>query len=409
MNRDRTFRIAIRKFDPFESAIRKQWDAFEVLARNGLVLEAQAFDLHDLTETLFENEGLLNGDWDVAFINTDWIASVHASKAVLDLVPFLKENPPDDYPHGWPPSLLRLQQIDDSILGLPYHDGPECLIYRSDLFKHPKEQQAYRERFGDRLRVPQTWREFHQIARFFQRPDSGLYGTAFAAFPDGHNTVYDFLLQLWTRGGELIDNSGRIQFATPHAADALAFYQSMLQDSSAVHPQCREMDSVKLGLAFAAGEVAMMVNWFGFAAMAQTIPQSQVKGRVDIANVPHEQSGSSTSLNIYWILSVGAGTPHREIAYRFLRHCLTAPMDKLLTMEGAIGCRKSTWNDPDVKRSVPFYSRLENLHANAREMPRLAEWPHVASVIDQLMLDAIQTDQPVDQLSREAQSRISTP
>ncbi|MGI9071604.1 MAG: extracellular solute-binding protein [Bryobacteraceae bacterium] len=407
MKRDKTFRIAVRKFDPFESAIRKQWDAFEAITRTGLTLQAEAFDLRPLTETLFEREGLLRGDWDVAFINTDWVAAIHESRAVVDLADFLKENPPDDYPQGWMPSLLRLQEIEGAVLGLPYHDGPECLIYRKDLFSDPNEQSAYQERFGHPLRVPRTWQEFHQMARFFQRPEKGVYGTAFAAFPDGHNTVYDFLLQLWTRGGELVDNSGQIHLETPEAIEALRFYRSILQDNSAVHPQCFEMDSVKSGLAFAAGEIAMMVNWFGFAAMSETIAESRVKGRVDIANVPHGKTGSTTSLNIYWTLSIASGSPHREIAYDFLRHCLTARMDKLLTREGAIGCRKSTWNDPDVNRTVPFYSRLESLHTNAREIPRLAEWPRIALSIDELMLKVIQTDKPIDQLTRQAQVRAS--
>jgi multiple sugar transport system substrate-binding protein len=408
MKRSQSFRIAVRKFDPFESAIRKQWNAFETAAHTGLTLQAEAFDLVPLTETLFEREGLLRGDWDLAFINTDWVASIHASKAVANLAPFFERNPPDDYPDGWAPSLLRLQQIDGSVLGVPYHDGPECLVYRRDLFEDPNEQHAYWDRFGSQLRVPQTWHEFQQVARFFQRPDKGLYGTAFAAFPDRHNTVYDFLLQLWTRGGELIDHSGRIQFNTPEAIDALTFYRSMLRDSAAVHPQCREMDSVKSGLAFAAGEIALMVNWFGFGAMAETIADSRVQGHVNISNIPHAENRPTTSLNIYWILSIAAGSPHRRTAYEFLRHCLTAKMDKLLTMEGGIGCRKSTWNDADVNRTVPFYTSLEGLHANAREMPRLANWPQIASLIDGLVMDVIRTDKPVGQLSREAEHRAST-
>jgi multiple sugar transport system substrate-binding protein len=130
---------------------------------------------------------------------------------------------------------------------------------------------------------------------------------------------------------------------------------------------------------------------------------------VDIANIPQGQVGSTTSLNIYWILSIASGSPHREIAYEFLRHCLTARMDKLLTLGGAIGCRKSTWNDSDVNRTVPFYNRLQSLHTNAREIPRLAEWPQIASSIDELMLKVIQTDKPIDQLTREAQARASAP
>ncbi|HJY05168.1 MAG TPA: extracellular solute-binding protein, partial [Bryobacteraceae bacterium] len=140
MKREQSFRIAVRKFDPFESAVRKQWTAFEANARTGLVLDAQAFDLHPLVETLFTADGLRRGDWDVAFLNTDWIVSADASGAVLDLAPFLRDDPPDGYPHGWSTSLLRLQDIDGRVFGLPYHDGPECLIYRKDLFEDPKRQ-----------------------------------------------------------------------------------------------------------------------------------------------------------------------------------------------------------------------------------------------------------------------------
>jgi len=406
MSRNRTFRIAVRNFDPFESAIRKQWEHFEAEAKTGLTLEAESFDLHALQDTLFTQQGLTHGDWDVAFLNTDWAASVHEARSVVDLAPYLESAPPDDYPRDWSPSLLRLQNVDGFVLGLPYHDGPECLLYRKDLFENPEEQQAYSRQFGVPLRVPETWKEFRQVARFFQRPDQRLYGTLFAAFPDGHNTVYDFLLQLWTRGGELFDKSGQIRFETPEALEALQFYRGML-DGSAAHPDCLTMDSVKSGLTFAAGDIAMMVNWFGFGVMCETFAESRVKGMVDIAPVPRGDAGSSVSLNVYWFLSIAAGSPHRDIAYRFLRHCLSAKMDKLLTLDGATGCRKSTWNDAEVNGIIPFYNRLESLHANARELPRLASWPKIAAVIDGLVSALTQTNTPVPQLVREADEKAS--
>ncbi|HEV2274128.1 MAG TPA: extracellular solute-binding protein [Acidobacteriaceae bacterium] len=404
MSRQERFRVAIRKFAPFESAIQKQWAAFETLEKTGLQLETEALDLHPLSESLFGNEGLLRGAWDVSFISTDWLALIDQTRSVVDLAPFLQADPPEGYPSGWTPSLLRMQQFGSSVLGVPYHDGPECLIYRRDLLEDPQEQAAYLRRFGAPLQAPRTWDEFHRIARFFHRPEQGLYGTAFAAYPDGHNTVYDFLLQLWTRGGELFDPAGRIRFATPQAIEALTFYRSMLQDSAAVHPRCREMDSVQSGLAFAAGEIAMMVNWFGFGAMSETIAESRVKGRVGIAEIPHGEGASSVSLSVYWILSIAAGSPHIEIAYRFLRHCLSERMDKLLTLEGGIGCRRSTWNDAEVNRSVPLYGELEKLHAGAREMPRMVKWPQVAEIIDRMVLEAIHTSEPIEQIAGRAES-----
>jgi multiple sugar transport system substrate-binding protein len=406
MNSEHRLHIAVRKFPPFESAICKQWDVFEAQEHTGLTLDAQAFDLHPLAETLFDRQGLLRGEWDIAFLNTDWMASAHESRAVLNLAPLIEKDPPAGYPDAWTASVLRLQNVDGYILGLPYHDGPECLIYRKDLFESAKEQQAYNARFGRPLSVPKTWSDFEQISRFFHRPDEGLYGSVFAGFPDGHNTVYDFLIQLWTRGGELVDGARNICFETEAAAEGLAFYRQLLQSGSATHPNSSQMDSVKSGLAFVNGEVAMMVNWFGFAAMAETFEQSRVKGCVDIADVPCTETGSPVSLNVYWILSIAAGSRHPEVAYNFLRHCATAPMDKLLTLEGGTGCRKSTWNDPDVNRIIPFYNRLEALHRNARELPRMAQWPHVAAIIDEISTAVIHSGKPITEILHAAQTKI---
>jgi multiple sugar transport system substrate-binding protein len=371
-----------------------------------LKLEAEALDLHPLYETLFEQEGLRRGWWDVAFVVTDWFATAHETQALLDLAPLIKANPPDDYPQGWTPSLLKMQQFGEQIIGLPYHDGPECFIYRQDLFADPQEQAAYQAHYGTPLQVPQSWAEFQQVARFFNRPAQNLYGTIFAAYPDGHNTVYDFSLQLWTRGGELFDSSGRMTLDTPAAIQALEYYRMILNDSSAVHPQAREADSVKAGFAFARGEVAMMVNWFGFAGMSETIAESKVKGKVGVTTIPHAENCSSASLNVYWVLGIGAGSPHADIAYKFLRFCAAAAMDKMLTLEGAIGCRRTTWQDADVNHEIPFYNKMEALHTYARELPRLSNWAQLAAVIDELVLAVINTQRPVAELTREAQAKI---
>jgi len=402
-----TLRIAIRKFGPFETAIERAWAAFEQETHTGLRLEAQSLDLHPLYDSLFVQDDLRRGNVDIAFVVTDWIAMCQEKGVLLDLAPLIKANPPADYPDGWTNSLLGMQRVGDQVIGLPYHDGPECLIYRKDLFEDPAEQAAYRVQYGQELRVPQTWDEFHQIARFFTRPDKNLYGTVFAAFPDGHNTVYDFCLQLWTRGGALFDADQRMRLDTPQAIQALEFYRAMLNDPTAIHPGSREFDSVKSGLAFAAGEIAMMINWFGFAAMSETISESKVKGCVAIDAIPHAPGCASASLNVYWVLAVGAGSPHADVAYRFICHCLSAPMDKLLTLEGGIGCRKSTWRDPDVNRAIPFYRNLETLHANARELPRLTNWADLAAHIDELVIGTINSQTPVAELAHAIQHKLT--
>ncbi|MER3486474.1 MAG: ABC transporter substrate-binding protein, partial [Chloroflexota bacterium] len=156
-------------------------------------------------------------------------------------------------------------------------------------------------RYGEPLAVPTNWSQFERVARFFTRPERGVYGTIFAAFPDGHNTVYDFCLQLWTRGGELTDAAGTPTLDTPQARAALDFYRQLVNDRSVTPPGLTEIDSVKSGERFATGSIAMMVNWFGFAAVCEQ-PGCPVKGKVGVAPVPAGEGGQSTSLIVYWLL-----------------------------------------------------------------------------------------------------------
>jgi multiple sugar transport system substrate-binding protein len=331
-------RIAVRKFDPFESTLQKLWDLFRL--KNNITIEAEMIplELHDLYEETITNKGLINGNWDIAHLNTDWIFDAANEKAVLDLTSLISENPPQNYPDGWHSSLLHLQQINNGTYGLPFHDGPECLIFRKDLFENATEKENFKKQLGYDLHPPKTWKQFTQIAEFFNRPEQNLYGAVFAHYPDGHNMVFDFCLQLWTRGGTLLNTQNQIDINHNAAIEALDFYRMIARNKKAIHPQSKDFGSVEAGMAFAKGEAAMAINWFGFASMCEVIEESSVKGKVDIMELPHNENHKTASLNVYWLYTIGTGSQHPKLAYDFLRFATTPESDKLLTTEGGIGC-----------------------------------------------------------------------
>lgn len=396
------FRIAVRRFDGFEAAIRQQWDDFIRVTGSTAEVEIVPLDLIPLVDTLFTRNGLKDGTWDIAFLVTDWIAEAVANGSLLDLAPLMANDPIPDYPDAWPASLTGFQQVGEALYGLPYHDGPECLLYRTDLFSDLIEQETFADTHGFPLRVPETWDEFETVARFFTRPDEGRYGTLFAGFPDGHNTMYDFCIQLWTRGGELHDHTGRPTIASPAAIDGLDFYRRLMSDRSVTPPGLEQIDSVQSGGLFNTGNIAMMVNWFGFAALAEQ-PDSAVQSKVGIAPVPATKGSASASLNVYWVLGIGAGSRQPDLAWAFLRHCVTPPMDKLTTMAGGIGCRTSTWQDPDVNQMIPFYHRLTELHDIARELPRSVHLPALVQIIDRAVHQALTKNAPSEWILLRAQ------
>jgi multiple sugar transport system substrate-binding protein len=189
-------RIAVRKFPPFETAMVRQFADFVAKLGADARIEIDAFDLNHLHERLFQRKALLNGEYDIAFLSTDWVVEAQRAGTVADLAPQLARAPISDFPDAWSPSLLQLQTFAGGFWGMPYHDGPQCLIYRKDLF----------EAAG--LAPPTTWDEFLAAARRFHSPASRRFGTVPALFSDGHNSFCDFCIHVWTRGGEPFDAEG---------------------------------------------------------------------------------------------------------------------------------------------------------------------------------------------------------
>jgi multiple sugar transport system substrate-binding protein len=406
MGKATKFRFAVRKFEPFENTMQKIWAEFCLL--NNIQIEAEfvAMDLPELHQEIITSGGLKNGNWDAAHIVTDWLDEAYSANSLEILNPYLEKNAPEDSANAWSNSLLQTQIFSNNeIVGLPFHDGPECLIYRKDLFDSETEKQAFKVKYGKDLAVPSNWDDFLQIAEFFQRPVDNLYGTVLAAFPDGHNTVYDFCLQLWARGGEVTKN-GIIDIDSEQAVEALTFYRNWVNNQNITHPKSKEYESVNCGLAFARGEAAMMINWFGFAAMCEVADFSKVKGKVDVAKLPSKENIESSSLNIYWLYAIGTGSENKDLAYDFIRFATTKANDKLLTLEGGIGCRKSTWSDTDVNAIIPYYHKLEELHQNAKTLPRTAKWAVIAEIIDEMVLLAINTQEDTATLIASAQAKI---
>src|SRR5439155_16392966 len=143
MSKD-TIRIAVRKFGPFEDAIRRQFDDFARRENVDAAMTFDALELNDLHVNLFERGGLRDGTYDIAFIVTDWLAAAVDDGLLANLSPLMRAHPLSDFPHAWSPSLTKIPQLNGGLYGIPYHDGPECLIHRTDLIAVP----------------PKTWDEF---------------------------------------------------------------------------------------------------------------------------------------------------------------------------------------------------------------------------------------------------------
>lgn len=394
------FKILVRKFDPFEIIVRDFWNQYKDKYGSKLELEEVALPLPEL------HAAILTKDFDVAHVNTDWLSECWEQRYLENLTPYINKSPPEDYPQGWADALLKLQSFPDGVAGIPFHDGPECLIYRKDLFDSQTEKTAFKKRYGCELTPPETWEAFTRVAEFFNRPEKNQYGTLFALYPDGHNNIFDFALQVWSHGGDLVDVDGNIVLNSQKAVVAMEAYRTLI-NSPFIHPSSRELESIGACWAFARGEAAMMVNWFGFATMCETIENSITKGCVDICAVPHVKDyPHPVSLNVYYTWSISAKSTHKQAAYDFICNCVTRENDITLPLKGAIGCRKSTWFDARVNAVIPYYRRMEQIHKYARTLPRTPKWNDISKIIDFMVIEIINTQEPVQDILNRAQADL---
>ncbi|GAB3269484.1 extracellular solute-binding protein [Kineosporia babensis] len=347
-------RILGRAFDGFDRAFTKQLQNLDV--------EHELVDILELERRVVHTRA---PEADVLLLITDWLPALIEAGRLLPIETTSIQGWPDAYA----PALRQLQQGPDGrTYGVAYHDGPMLFLYRTDLYRDPQEQAGFRERFGYELENPLDWNQFMDQAIWFNRPEKGLYGTVQAGFPDEHNPVYDFLTQLWSRGGDLIVG-GRSGLDSAPALETVAFFHDLWHISQVVNPAAAQWDSVESGQRFAAGEAAMMVNWAGFAS-------------------PHDGCApvpGATTMNAYWVLAIPSDAPDPQQSQALIRKLATPEMDVVTALSGGSATRRDSWANPRVRSSAPYYEVLETAHRNSRSVPSDPRWPRMAGIVNELM------------------------
>ena len=401
----KTLRLAYRTFVGFERALTRQTRAFQELHPD-VDVELVPYDVPELHAEMVAGDGTTSGDWDLFLCVTDWLPSLVADGKLAELDAFLDLSaPPEDWPQGWSDSLLR-QASDERgrFYGIPYHDGPQMFMYRADLFEDPHEQERFEQEHGYPLAPPETWSQFRDVAQFFTRPERDLSGCVVAAMADGHNSVYDFFIHLWSRGGHVLDGR-KAAFNGAEGREALTYLTGLIQDRL-TQPDPRAYESVLSGEYYAGGRGAMMWNWAGFAVVAD-MPDSKIQGKNKLGLIPRGDGpgGRHVSLSVFWALTIPKGSREPQLAWDFIRTAASREQDLVTSDEGNIGCRLSTWRDPGMQERFPCYALIEETHRTVETLPPIPEYDAINEILNELIDEVHTGEKRVDEALDEAAAR----
>lgn len=212
-----------------------------------------------------------------------------------DFKPYLNEMPAamrkgKDWDDIHPMYRERMMVFDGKVLSQSMDGDMHTYTYRIDLFEDPKEKAAFKAKYGYELAVPKTWKQYLDIAEFFQRPDKGLWGSA-EAFRRGGQQFWFFFSHAAAytnhpahKGSMFFDpDTMAAQINNPGWVRGLEEY---IRTSKLGPPNALNFSFGEVNAAVAGGQVAESIGWGDTGVIAADPKQSKISGKVGSAMLP---------------------------------------------------------------------------------------------------------------------------
>lgn len=349
----------------------------------GVKIEYEKVPFEQLHQKMILDFTSKAGNYDFVPSLTDWTSELVRGDYLVPLDPYIQKAPPEDWPNAFPKALLAFQTVDNKLYGLPCHDGPIMFYYRKDLFDDAQNQADFKAKYGYDLAPPVTWAQFLDQAKFFNRPDQNMAGTVIAQKQGGQQLPYDFFIMLWSFGGQIFDSKFHPTFNSQEGVDALQFYVDLRNKWGVTARASTTYDETESGPVYLNGNAALMWHWSHIAGWAEMPDRSKIIGNNGIGLLPVAKEGiPHTTMLSYWYFAISNASKHKDATYAAISWLTNKANDKLDSQNGTIGCRFSTYHDPDILKQYPFYPNIEKtLAAGFNTVPRVPEYAQIDDII----------------------------
>ncbi|MGY0398507.1 MAG: ABC transporter substrate-binding protein [Ostreibacterium sp.] len=199
------------------------------------------------------------------------------------------------------PIVLKTVKYQGKVLGFPRAFSTKAMVYNKDLFA----DVGY-------TTFPKTWKEFLDATTKIKAKGVAGYGLIAKDFDQ---TEHHFLNWLYTNGGAVLDNDGKVVFDSKNSLQTLELYKQLVSVAES-GPTAYEREGLRN--LFNDGKLASFI----FPPMFLNKMNKEINWGV--ANIPHGPMGSSGTMLITDSLAVFKGTGVEKEATSFARF-LTNP------------------------------------------------------------------------------------
>lgn len=275
---------------------------------------------------------------------------------------------------------LELSSYAGHTYGFPFTGLTTYLCYRKDLLDDPVNQRDFEARYHRKLTIPVTWPEYIEVAQFFTRPEQHFYGT-YIQGKQGLALWYEWLNLAYSFGGNILDSKhgweyGDIVVNSPQNVAATTEYLRLIAFSP---PDTLNFGWGEALSALQQGRVLMGLLWNDQAPFLEDPAVSKVAGKIGYARIPSSSGEPFSQLEGLTYL-IPTESKHAREAYRFLEFALSREVQIQQTLDGGTSLRKSTYEDPSVKR-LPYTAAFLEAVAVGKGKPTVPESPKMTDAM----------------------------
>src|SRR6184192_235569 len=190
----------------------------------------------------------------------------------------------------------------------------------------------------------------------------------------------DSLPILWSFGGNVFDDSWKVQLDSADSITAVDFLTRKLKQFA--EPGAASFDAAERSQAMATGKAYQSTVWPGeITGIVEDPSVSQVKGKVAYIPIPQGPSGKGLGMMGNWLLGIPKGSKNGSAAADFIKWLIKSENMKTYVQNGGIPTRTSLLNDPALGQSNPYFPALaQSLAAQPNWRPRTDQWNAVETI-----------------------------
>ena len=377
---------------PDEEFARQQLQAFEKLHPEIRVTyqstPSSASERHTLYVTWLSSH---SPDIDVFSLDVIWIAEFAAAGWLLPLDRYVAASAlplPDFLPAGLACSTYR-----GHLYSLPWFADAGVLYYRQDLYA------------AAGLPPPSTFADLLAVRGLKEK--FGLpYGFIFPG--QAYEGLVCVLLEfMWSNGGRLFDDQGRLVLDSPQNLEALETLVNLIYRDGVAPLAVTTFMEEDCRHAFEQGYAVLMCNWpYAYSVMNQ--PGSPVRGKFALLPLVHGPGGRSTSCFGGGTLGINTFSRHPDAAWKLVHFLLQRESRKAATgVLGMLPPLMSLYRDADLRAKFPYLQSLQQVFFSARPRPITPLYSFISDILRIHASRALTRQETPAQALRGAQNEIA--